>query len=139
MKRKALARAALIGEKKWADLEKRRAKRPPKAERREWFRKWRERDPSAVLLRRCRQKTARTGIKCDLREKDLVVPTHCPVLGFKFDWDDFWKRPTVDRLNPKLGYTRGNVVVVSQRANQLRSNATLAELRAIIRFYKDLV
>lgn len=43
--------------------------------------------------------------------------------------------PTLDRIRNELGYVPGNVAVVSYRANRLKSDASLDELRAITKFY----
>jgi hypothetical protein len=41
--------------------------------------------------------------------------------------------PSFDRINndPAIGYVRGNVNIISQRANQIKSDATAAELQAV--------
>lgn len=35
--------------------------------------------------------------------------------------------PSLDRLRPELGYVRGNICVISNLANRIKSNATSAE------------
>lgn len=42
------------------------------------------------------------------------------------------------RKNNMLGYTPDNVVVVSWRANRLKSDATAGELATIAAFYESL-
>jgi hypothetical protein len=39
--------------------------------------------------------------------------------------------PSLDRMDPNLGYTDDNVRVISMRANQIKSNATPEELLRI--------
>jgi hypothetical protein len=36
--------------------------------------------------------------------------------------------PTLDKIIPELGYVRGNIAVISHRANRIKSDATLAEV-----------
>lgn len=43
--------------------------------------------------------------------------------------------PTLDRLVPDLGYVPGNVLVVSELANSIKSDATPAQIRAVADFY----
>ncbi|WP_145960516.1 hypothetical protein [Novosphingobium meiothermophilum] len=43
--------------------------------------------------------------------------------------------PSLDRIEPELGYVPGNTIVISNRANRLKSDATIDELRAIASFY----
>lgn len=45
--------------------------------------------------------------------------------------------PTLDRLDNTKGYVRGNVIVVSYRANRLKSDATIYELRRLAEFYDN--
>jgi hypothetical protein len=42
--------------------------------------------------------------------------------------------PSVDRIDNTLGYTPDNVCVISHRANQLKRNASLDELKRIVAY-----
>jgi hypothetical protein len=42
-------------------------------------------------------------------------------------------------VNPRRGYVPGNVLVVSWRANELKKNASLAEMEAVCSFYQRLI
>jgi len=44
--------------------------------------------------------------------------------------------PSIDRMNPKLGYVKGNVRVISQLANGMKQHATLEEVE---QFCKTIV
>jgi hypothetical protein len=57
---------------------------------------------------------------------DIVIPTCCPVLGLSM------KSPSLDRIDSSKGYVKGNVRVISKRANQLKSNATVEEMRMVL-------
>jgi hypothetical protein len=46
--------------------------------------------------------------------------------------------PTIDRIDPRLGYVPGNVHVVSHRANRIKNNATLEEFEKICLNWKKL-
>ncbi len=76
------------------------------------------------------------GLPFNLVPEDFELPDDCPVLGFslslKSGGGKRYNTPSLDRINPPLGYVKGNVRVISWRANQLRSNATLAELKALV-------
>lgn len=45
--------------------------------------------------------------------------------------------PSLDRIVPERGYVRGNVVIVSFRANRAKSDLTIAELKQLVEFYKQ--
>lgn len=68
------------------------------------------------------------------------IPKLCPVLGIPMGlkgrgWNrDNW--PSIDRIDPSIGYVPENIRVISYRANALKSNATSDEVAAI---HNDLV
>lgn len=83
----------------------------------------------------------RLGIPFDIDFNDIYFPTHCPILGTKLVYSNNSTNmadniPSFDRLNPKLGYIKGNVKIISYRANRIKNDATLAELEAIIAYAK---
>jgi hypothetical protein len=74
------------------------------------------------------------GVPFSLTEDDIMVPERCPVLGVLLERGE--GRPTdyspsLDRLVPELGYVPGNVQVISNRANRIKADATIAELEAV--------
>lgn len=77
-----------------------------------------------------KQRAHRMGIAFDIRPEDIQVPTHCPVLGIALSQPGGGLKeesPTVDRIDPNLGYVRGNVGVLSSRANRLKNDGTAQE------------
>jgi hypothetical protein len=86
------------------------------------------------LVSLARKRARARGVPFDLQSTDVVVPERCPVLGvaLKLEAGPFSDNSaTLDRIVPELGYVRGNVAVISSRANTLKSNASLAELAAL--------
>lgn len=69
---------------------------------------------------------------------DINIPTHCPVLGIPLFKSPSGRRadnsPSLDRIRPELGYVPGNIRVISDRANRLKSDATLEESRLIYEY-----
>jgi hypothetical protein len=59
----------------------------------------------------------------------------CPVLGlplFPGRGQPTANSPSIDRVDPSLGYVRDNVWVISNRANMIKNDATLEELEALV-------
>jgi hypothetical protein len=86
-----------------------------------------------------RTRATRNGLPFALRESDVHIPKRCPVLGiplFPNARRAGPNSPSLDRLVPRLGYVAGNVIVVSQRANELRRDATVRELEKVARYYR---
>lgn len=100
----------------------------------------RDKDTVQAKVWNLKSRANRIGLPFNITKEDLTVPTYCPILGLKLE-DTRGKRRTdntwsVDRIIPELGYVKGNVVVVSWRANRLKNDATLEELEKIYKFYK---
>lgn len=100
----------------------------------------RKRPLKTKLCRNARIRARKNGLEITIEPGDLFWPTYCPILGLKLDYETpQGKRgdgrkpdlPSLDRWDNTKGYIKGNVFVVSLRANLLKSNATVAELKAI--------
>lgn len=64
----------------------------------------------------------------NLDYKDINIPEFCPILGIKLDRNSGRdSSPSLDRINPALGYVKGNIWVISNKANRLKSNLTVDE------------
>lgn len=93
-----------------------------------------------VLWWNARNRAKAAGIEFSLTMEDIVVPVACPVLGLPLVVGTGHARansPSLDRVDPAKGYVPGNVRVVSHKANTIKSNATAAELRAVLRYMED--
>lgn len=91
------------------------------------------------MVLNARSRARRKGIDFEITSDDFIIPTECPVLGIPMESRE--KRhdgsPTLDRVDNRLGYVKGNVVVISWRANRIKSDATLEELERIVAFIKE--
>lgn len=93
------------------------------------------------MLYGARRRARLSRVPFNIDKNDIVVPGHCPVLGIKLKHGigrggvtD--ASPSLDRLVPRLGYTKGNVVVISNRANRIKSDATPQELEAVASWFR---
>lgn len=91
-------------------------------------------NPERMLLIGAKVRARARGVPFDLTVSDIHIPSHCPVLGMPLKRGDRSAAPSLDRRIPALGYVKGNVAVISNRANTLKSNSTADELRAIVRW-----
>ena len=67
--------------------------------------------------------------------KQIDTTDICPILGIPMQWDagsgNLKQHPntkSLDRIDSSRGYIKGNVQIISWRANQLKRNATREEL-----------
>lgn len=96
------------------------------------------------IFRHKKSAAKKLGIKFSLRYEDIKWPDVCPILGTKLAYSVAKKTgprpnsPSFDRIRPKRGYTPGNVIIISSRANTMKSDAKPGELLKIAKFYKRL-
>lgn len=94
------------------------------------------RHPERYMLKGARHTAKKKGYVFDLTVEDIVIPEFCPVFpwirlvmsknGAKTD-----ASPSIDRFDNSKGYVKGNVSVISWRANRLKCNASLQEIKAL--------
>lgn len=100
----------------------------------------RRNDPRKALLRGARKRAENKFLEFDLTVDDVPIPSVCPVLGVPMSIGRgvyHAGSPTLDRLDNSKGYVKGNVRVISFRANSLKSDATVEELQAVLRYMLD--
>ena len=88
------------------------------------------------VLMGAKSRAKEKGIPFDLKLSDIVIPKTCPVLGIPLFWGDKQgdNTPSIDRVIPEKGYVLGNCHVISMKANRLKNNATIEELKAILEY-----
>ena len=105
------------------------------------YRKWRENNPkhywASATVCRLRTRAKSIGVPFDLTTEWLQdnTPEVCPVFGTPFVFlgngvvTD--TSASLDRLVPSKGYTKDNVVVVSMKANTIKSAYSSKEIRTV--------
>lgn len=86
--------------------------------------------PIPRLLTDAKLRAKQENLPFDITVDDLEMPKLCPVLGTELrvnpnGRDD--NSPSLDKLIPELGYIKGNVFIISWRANQIKRNGTALE------------
>lgn len=77
------------------------------------------------MLIEVRARAKKRGLAFDLELADIVIPSRCPVLGLTLERHRGALKnntPTMDRINPAHGYVKGNIAIISWRANRLKSD-----------------
>lgn len=108
-----------------------RSWRAAHTEHRDTVRARRTANPAAEMWRTAKIRASKQGVAFDLDVSDVVVPSHCPILGIPLQVQTGKvgrNSPSLDRIYPDRGYTKGNVQVVSYKANTMKNNATPEDL-----------
>lgn len=98
-------------------------------------------DAARLLYKNIKSRCKRIGKEFSIELEDITIPEKCPVFGFDLKREDrqTWMcAPSVDRIDSSKGYIKGNVTVVSRRANILKRDATLEELEQLFNYYRTL-
>jgi len=103
-------------------------------------------EPVRYLLYAAKSRAKSKGLAFEITGKDLLLPTHCPILGVKLSYGETGVTDrgygaksgsaTIDRIDNSLGYVPSNVQVISSRANILKSNFTEEEVQKLARYLK---
>lgn len=83
-----------------------------------------------------KSRAKREGTEFTLDWRDIEIPPHCPLLGIalltKTSNRAHPQNPSLDRLDPRKGYTKENTWVISWRANVIKHDASLEELELLV-------
>ncbi|WP_137045868.1 hypothetical protein [Pseudolabrys sp. FHR47] len=86
------------------------------------------------LLNSAKHRAKKSSLKFSIGPADFDIPLLCPLrhvllkVGNEQHTED---SPTLDRKDPRFGYIKGNVWVISHKANRLKGNLTPDELRTL--------
>ena len=94
--------------------------------------RWKEEHPEKYLLSNAKYRSTKENIDFNLDITEIIVPIYCPYLKIKLTS----KKGTgyldnlmsIDRINPKKGYIKGNIEIISYKANRMKNNASREEL-----------
>jgi hypothetical protein len=93
-------------------------------------------DPRYKMLSSARARAKIAARECTIALEDIIIPEFCPLLGVKIITGTRQVKtnsPTLDRKDSTKGYVPGNVWVISWRANRVKSDSTLEEMKLIVK------
>jgi hypothetical protein len=94
-------------------------------------RQYNRRNPKKIMFLNAKRRAKERGKRFEINEDDIVIPEMCPILGVRLVPGDKHQRrlsPSLDEIVPGVGYIRGNIQVISQRANVMKTDASPEEL-----------
>lgn len=120
--------------RKIASLRNRERESEREYERRRDLRTW-----PVLAIRSIRWRAKKENRECTILPQDIIVPDFCPVLGIPLMAGGARdNRPSVDRFDNNRGYTKDNIRVISYRANQLKRDATVDEIRRVLHYMEGV-
>ena len=106
-------------------------------------RKRRKEQPEYFLWKAAKRRAKLKELDFDIEVSDIIIPAFCPYLGIAISHEVGHgtrrpSSPSLDRIDSSKGYVKGNIIVCSWRANFLKSDATLQELKLITKQWSQL-
>ena len=87
------------------------------------------------IWHRAKTRSKASGLEFNLELTDIVIPELCPVFKVPFITGDTDLTPSIDRIDPTKGYIKGNIIIISNKANRIKSNATPEEIMQVAQFF----
>ena len=93
--------------------------------------KYRDSHKNKLWIGAAKQRAKEKGTEFSITESDLTIPEFCPILGIpliRVGTIATDNSPSIDRIDSTKGYIKGNVQVISKKANTLKNSSSLSEL-----------
>jgi hypothetical protein len=107
---------------------------------RDYLKQSRKQNPVRHMLSDARKRAKIKNIEFSLTNNDIKIPSHCPILGMELlqgSGHRLPNSPSLDRIDNSKGYIRGNIMVISFRANALKNDGIIDEFRKIIQYMEN--
>lgn len=96
----------------------------------------RETSPNYYIWEISRARAKRNKIEFNIEPDDIIVPKICPILGIPLYYSN--KRthntPSLDRIDNSKGYIKGNISVISWKANRIKNNLSIEQIHNLYRY-----
>jgi hypothetical protein len=106
----------------------------------EYKRNLNRKNPLSIRLQHAKRRAKLKNIPFNITISDLKIPEKCPILGMTLVVNESYAKEnsiSLDRIVPELGYVKGNVAVISYKANTIKNNATIEELEKVLSWMKS--
>lgn len=83
------------------------------------------------MWKSAKNRAAKKGLEFNIEESDIIIPAICPLLNIPIMFGtrkDYNSSPSIDRIDNTKGYIKGNIWIISKKANTMKNSATLEEL-----------
>lgn len=107
------------------------------------LRKLKIQNPEQIMWRAAKARAKEKGLEFNIERTDITIPLVCPALKIPLlavsGSQQADSSPTLDRLDNSKGYIKGNVNVISGRANRIKTDATAEEVRKVADWMDSIV
>lgn len=100
--------------------------------KREESRLWKQNNPVMNIWSNAKYRAKKVGLEFNLDPTDIVIPEVCPYLGVTLTSEKLRghleSHMSLDRVDSTKGYIKGNVEVISYKANVMKQDASKEQL-----------
>jgi len=102
---------------------------------------YRLRNPLQNMYHNAKNRAKKKGLPFNLTKDYLssIMSNTCPVLNIQMEFGKVNREtsPSLDRIIPELGYVRGNVIVISNKANSIKNSASTKEILMVATWLEE--
>lgn len=101
---------------------------------------YRKRNPERNLWYKAKARAKSEGYAFNIEIDDIVIPDTCPILGILLvpgQGKVTESSPSLDKVDPSKGYTKGNVRVISHKANSYKRDMSFKDIEALFNYMKN--
>jgi len=95
---------------------------------------WQKTSAEYKIWIRVKSRAKLKNLEFNLEISDIIIPQVCPVFNVPFDKESFDYTPSVDRIDPKKGYVKDNIKIISNKANRIKNNADIKEIKLVLKY-----
>lgn len=93
-------------------------------------------NPERFLWRCAKNRALKKGLDFEIEVSDIIIPEFCPILGIKLQRFNAKAAPSLDRVDNSKGYIKGNVRIISRRANTMKGDMSLRDAERLLAYAK---
>lgn len=97
------------------------------------------RDKRKVLYNAAKKRAKDQNLDFSIVLSDIVLPLKCPILNIELQFNEgraMDNSYSIDRIDNSKGYIKGNIQIISFRANTIKNSASLDEIEKVYNYMK---
>lgn len=98
-------------------------------------RKYKENNWEKMMWVTAKHNARKMGREFEIDVSDIIIPEYCPLLNIKLtrilDSGRSPSNPSIDRIDNSKGYLKDNIMVISDKANRIKMNLSIEELKLL--------
>lgn len=105
------------------------------------YQQTKSRQPEYIMLKNAQARANHLGLEFSIMSEDIIIPPVCPLflipLYVKTGGNGPGPNsPTLDRIDNSKGYVKGNVSVISHKANTCKRDMNIEEVERLLKYMK---